>query len=67
MWLSSKPTSIPCEIWVACDAPLAVAGRREVENLLAGHDSPLCHGWRAALVGRELQARLAGVGDDGND
>lgn len=45
-------------------APLAVAGRREVENLLAGQDSPLCHGWRAALVGRELQARLAVVGDD---
>jgi hypothetical protein len=38
-----------------------------VENLLAGHDSPLCHGWRAALVGRELQAWLAGVGDVGND
>jgi ribonuclease D len=48
-------------------APLAVAGRREVENLLAGQDSPLCHGWRAALVGHELQARLADVGDDGND
>jgi ribonuclease D len=44
-------------------APLAVAGRREVENLLAGQDSPLCHGWRAALVGRELQARLAEASD----
>jgi ribonuclease D len=48
-------------------ALLAVAGRREVENLLAGQDSPLCYGWRAALVGRELQARLADASDDGND
>ena len=43
--------------------PQAVAGRRDVENLLAGQDSPLRHGWRAALVGRELQARLAVAGD----
>lgn len=39
---------------------LACASRRDVENLLAGLDSPLQHGWRAALVGRELQARQAG-------
>lgn len=39
--------------------PQAVADRRDVEKLLADEDSPLRHGWRAALVGRELQARLA--------
>jgi len=38
-----------------------VANREAVERLLAGEDSPLRHGWRAALVGRELQA---GVGGD---
>jgi ribonuclease D len=37
-------------------APSAVATRRDVENWLAGQDSPLRHGWRAALVGRELPA-----------
>ncbi len=35
--------------------PGIVAIRRDVENLLAGQDSPLRHGWRAALVGCELQ------------
>ena len=40
----------------------ACADRRDVENLLAGMESPLRHGWRAALIGRELQARLAGNG-----
>ncbi|MDG4551207.1 MAG: ribonuclease D [Candidatus Contendobacter sp.] len=39
--------------------PLACADRWDVENLLVGMDSPLRRGWRAALVGRELQARLA--------
>ena len=39
--------------------PAACADRRDVENLLAGMDSPLRQGWRAALIGRELQARLA--------
>ena len=36
--------------------PQIIANRRDVENLLAGFDSPLRHGWRAALIGRELQA-----------
>lgn len=39
--------------------PPVCADRRDVENLLAGMDSPLRQGWRAALIGRELQARLA--------
>ncbi len=38
--------------------PPACADRRDVENLLVGVDSPLRRGWRAALIGRELQARL---------
>lgn len=38
-------------------APQAVADRRDVENLVVGWDSPLSHGWRAALIGRELQAQ----------
>ena len=38
----------------------SVANREDVERLLAGEDSPLRHGWRAALVGRELQAGLGG-------
>ncbi len=42
---------------------LACANRQDVENLLAGMDSPLRHGWRAALIGWELQARLE---DGGN-
>jgi ribonuclease D len=40
--------------------PQGIADRQDVESLLAGMDSPLRHGWRAAVVGRELQARLAG-------
>lgn len=40
-----------------------LAGRREVEKLLAGEDSPLWHGWRAVAAGRELQARLAADAD----
>lgn len=39
--------------------PLTVASRRDVEALAAGLDSPLRHGWRAVLVGRELQQNLA--------
>ena len=42
--------------------PQACADRRDVENLLAGMDSPLRHGWRAAFIGWELQARLADGG-----
>ncbi|MBL8250876.1 MAG: hypothetical protein JNK31_04325, partial [Candidatus Competibacter sp.] len=37
--------------------PGAIAGRRDVEALLAGEDSALRHGWRAAVVGRDLLAR----------
>ncbi|MBK8537728.1 MAG: ribonuclease D [Candidatus Competibacteraceae bacterium] len=36
----------------------SVANREDVERLLIGEDSPLRHGWRGALVGRELQAGL---------
>lgn len=39
--------------------PLTVASRRDVEALAVGLDSPLRYGWRAALVGRELQQKLA--------
>lgn len=35
-----------------------LADRWHVEKLLLGEDSPLLHGWRAAVVGRELLARL---------
>lgn len=44
-------------------SPQAVADRRDVEHWLAGQDSPLRHGWRAALIGRALPARLAGSFD----
>jgi ribonuclease D len=43
--------------------PQGIADRRDVENLLVDEDSPLRHGWRAAVVGRELQARLATSAD----
>lgn len=47
-----------------CGIPSQVcADRRDVENLLLGMDSPLRRGWRAAVVGRELQARLANGSD----
>ncbi len=36
-----------------------LADRWDVEKLLLGEDSLLLHGWRAAVVGRELLARLA--------
>jgi len=42
----------------------SVADRRDVEKLLVNEDSPLCHGWRAALVGRDLQARLVAEIED---
>jgi hypothetical protein len=34
--------------------PQVCADRRDVENLLAGLESPLRHGWRAALIGPQL-------------
>ncbi len=37
----------------------SLADRWDVEKLLLGEDSPLRHGWRAAVIGRELLARLA--------
>lgn len=38
-----------------------LASRKDLEQLLRGAlDVPLLHGWRAALVGRELQALLRG-------
>lgn len=43
--------------------PREIADRGDVEKLLAGEDSPLRHGWRAAVVGRELQARLISGAD----
>lgn len=39
--------------------PQICADRRDVENLVAGMDSPLRHGWRAMVIGRELPTRLA--------
>ncbi len=39
--------------------PEICADRRDLENLLVGLESPLRHGWRAALIGWELQMRLA--------
>jgi ribonuclease D len=42
-------------------SPGAVAGRRELEQLLSGDtDSPLLHGWRAAIAGNSLQQLLDG-------
>lgn len=35
-----------------------LADRWDVEKLLLGEDSLLLHGWRAAVIGRELLARL---------
>ena len=40
--------------------PQICADRRDVENLVAGLESPLRHGWRAALIGQESQAQRAG-------
>jgi ribonuclease D len=42
-------------------SPGAVAGRRELEQVLMGKtDVPLLHGWRAAIAGEALQQLLAG-------
>ncbi|MFO7594177.1 MAG: ribonuclease D [Pseudomonadota bacterium] len=42
-------------------SPGAVAGRRELEQLLMGEkETPLLHGWRAAIAGNALQQLLAG-------
>lgn len=40
-----------------------LASRQDVEKLLAGEDSPLRHGWRAAVAGWELQTRIAAHSD----
>ncbi len=41
--------------------PSAVAGRRELEQLVLGvSDIPLLHGWRAAIAGQALQSLLHG-------
>jgi len=41
--------------------PAAIAGRKEIERLVAGDSkSELLHGWRAAVAGRQLQALLNG-------
>lgn len=42
-------------------SPGLLAGRKELESLVMGEtDSPVLHGWRAELVGHELQAVLTG-------
>lgn len=42
-------------------SPALLGGRKTLEALLAGaEDSPLLQGWRALLVGHDLQALLAG-------
>ena len=42
-------------------SPSAVAGRRELEQLVLGEtDIPLLHGWRAVIAGQSLQALLQG-------
>lgn len=42
-------------------SPALLANRKELESLVLGAtDSPVIHGWRAELVGHELQAVLAG-------
>ncbi|HEC18756.1 MAG TPA: ribonuclease D [Gammaproteobacteria bacterium] len=42
-------------------SPALLAGRKQVEALVAGDtDLPVLHGWRAELVGHDLQAVLAG-------
>ena len=40
-------------------SPEALAGRQDAARWLAGEDSPLRHGWRAAVIGQELQQRVA--------
>ncbi|HRW65005.1 MAG TPA: ribonuclease D [Candidatus Competibacter sp.] len=41
-----------------CIPSQSLADRWHVEKLLLGEDSPLLHGWRAAVIGRDLLARL---------
>lgn len=41
----------------------SLADRWHVEKLLLGEDSPLLHGWRAAVIGRELLAQLTASAD----
>lgn len=42
-------------------SPALLANRKELESLVAGNEeSPVLHGWRAGLVGHDLQAVLAG-------
>jgi len=41
--------------------PQVLADRREVENLLAGRDSPLRQGWRAAVIGLDRLAQWRDV------
>ena len=41
----------------------SLADRWQVEKLLLGEDSPLLHGWRAAVIGRELLAQLTASAD----
>ena len=40
--------------------PTSLANRKDLEKLLVGEDAPLRHGWRAAIVGDEVQALLNG-------
>ncbi len=42
-------------------SPLTLGDRRDVQQLLAGLDSPLRHGWRAAALGQEwLERAISG-------
>jgi len=42
-------------------SPGLLAGRKELESLVQGEkDCPVLHGWRAELVGHDLQAMLSG-------
>ena len=40
--------------------PVAVATRKDIEALVRGEDSPVCHGWRHEIVGDKLMAFLEG-------
>ncbi len=41
-------------------SPTAIATRRDLEQLLDEGDSPVLHGWRAAVAGRRLRAFIDG-------
>lgn len=41
-------------------SPLFLAERKNLEKLLWQEDNPLLHGWRYGMIGKELQAVLAG-------